>query len=113
LEKVEGVFFCGGLGVVGVLGCVVRIKACLDPTEVDSNGHDPTKKIDRGQRYLQKTKIQGREKRGNQYRKRAYYSDLDTSFRKRGQILLLSKKILNFEQTGATAPYPSQIYGIS
>jgi hypothetical protein len=29
----------------GGLGCwIVRIKACLDPTDVDPNGHDPTKK---------------------------------------------------------------------
>jgi hypothetical protein len=31
---------------------------------VDPNGHDPTKKSIAAQRYLQKPKIQGREKMG-------------------------------------------------
>ncbi len=69
-------------------------------TQVDPNGHDPNKKIDRGPTVFTKNGISWPRKGGI------------LNIGKWGQILL-AENIPKFEQTGATAPYPSQIYSIS
>jgi hypothetical protein len=96
------------------------------------------KKIHRGQRYLQKTKFWAAKrgiliivKRGQILRQKIQIlkkcgpeilRDLRPTFRIGSGTAILTfkknkgkngRKKTNFKQTGATAPYPSQIYDIS